>query len=358
MAVNTSEPEEPPQAGTRYDLRERRALVRQAMRFCLPEEMSIQLPGLGLFVLRPQVLEIEASPAWMADVCPSCEALSMECSDSAALLLIDRGAALNVVNAVLGYEVAAAAAPLSRIERGILQGALAALSVHLGLPPGVHLRTDGDQAALLDPITLEVSWRLRGGIGRAWVCASEEFLVKILTLKTPDRTPGQATVQVELACTRVPVSELAEAKEGDAVVFDGASAWLATEPWPVQIRRGKTVLPASLRPDGTLAIAGEDCYAACGSATKDERPAWRSSSDSAIGAAGKALCAEVTAEIGRLRGVALAEELLRTHASEGTPVLDRSDPILLRVDGIPWAEGEKIAIEGGLTVRITRRLAG
>jgi hypothetical protein len=244
----------------------------------------------------------------------------------------------------------AAAAPLSRIERGILQGVLMALSTHLCLPPEARLCADGRQASLLDPMPIAVSLRLRGVSGRAWVCASEDFLTKCLTLESPEL--AQAEVQVELACTSVPVSEMAAAKEGDAVVFDGATALSATAPWPVQIRRGKTAIPASLHPDGTLAIASE----AFDSAVKAERSSWRAPtlSDSGAGAAKKAFCVKMTAEIARLRRAALARIILGKNPLH----IDRSDPILLRVDETPWAEGEVVAIEGELAVRITRRLAG
>ena len=314
--------------------------------------MSIQLPGLGHLVLRAQVLESEATPAWIADVRQSCEEVSVVCAGGAALLLVDRGFALHAVNAILGCEFVAAAGPLSRIEHGILQGTLAALSAHLGLPPDVRLCADGCQAPLLGPIAIEVSLRLRGVTGRAWVCASEEFLTKSLTMQKPE--PAQATVRLELGCTRVPILELAEAKEGDVVVFDGVVALSATDPWPIRLIRGKAAIPASLRPDGTLAGAGGD-GAASGSATKDERPSWRAPaiSDSAAGTARNGRCADVTAEIGCVRGAALAGLLCNRPLGLG-----RSDPILLRVDETPWAEGEIVASEGDLAVRITRRLAG
>jgi len=348
--VNTGEPEEPQQAGPRHDVPEHRVLLRQVLRFCLPDEMSIDLPGLGMLVLRPHVLDVEATPAWIADVCQSCEEVSVKCASGAALLLIDRGTALSVVNALLGFEMVAAAAPLSRIERGILQGVLMALSTHLCLPPEARLCADGGQSSLKGPIPIAVSLRLRGVTGRAWVCASGDFLTKCLTLESP--ALAQAEFQVELACTSVLVSEMAAAKEGDAVVFDGATALSATTPWPVQIRRGKIAIPASLRPDGTLAIAS----GASDSAVKAERSSWRAPtiSDSATGATKKASCVEMTAEIARLRGAALARIILGKHPLD----IGRSSPVLLRVDETPWAEGEVAAIEGELAVRITRRLAG
>jgi hypothetical protein len=175
-------------------------------------------------------------------------------------------------------------------------------------------------------------------------------LTKCLTLESP--ALAQAEFQVELACTSVPVSEMAAAKEGDAVVFDGATALSATTAWPVQIRRRKIALPANLHPDGTLAIAS----GASDSAVKAERSSWRAPtlSDSAAGVAKKTSCVEITAEIARLRGATLARIILEKQPLDG----GRSDPILLRVDETPWAEGEVVAIEGDLAVRITRRLAG
>ena len=334
--------------------RERSALVRQAMRVCLPEEMKIQLPGLGFLVLRPAVVEIDA--ARIENVRRSGEAVLIECAGSMALLFVERGFALNTVNAILGYQPVTAAGPLSRIERGILQGALVALSAHLGLMLDVRLQVNESQASPSDAIVVEVSLGLRGVAGRAWLCASDEFLTKILTTRTP--SPGQSPVMIrlELGRTRVPVSELAAAREGDAVVFDGVAALPAADPWPVQIRRGEVVVPACLRPDGAVAFAGGDADdKVCGTATKDERSPARPPTRPDLAKAGAMtdFCVEIAAEIRRLQGEALAGLLCGTPLARG-----RGDAILLRVDDTPWAEGEIAAIDGDFAVRITRRLAG
>jgi flagellar motor switch/type III secretory pathway protein FliN len=72
----------------------------------------------------------------------------------------------------------------------------------------------------------------------------------------------------------------------------------------------------------------------------------------AAGGSKQGPCADVTAEIGGLRGVSLGALL-----GEVPLDLRRSDPILLRVDDVPWAEGELTAIDGALAVRITRMMA-
>ena len=340
------------QVGARLVSRQRRALVCRALRFWLPAERSIDLPGLGALHLRPGVLDLEATPTWIADVRRSCEEVAIDCAGNSALLFIDTGFALHAVNAILGCESLAAAGPLSRIERGILLGVLAALSTPLCLSPDVRLSENGNQSSPAHPMAVEISLGLRGVAGRAWLCASEEFLNQ--SIREPTRGASQAALRLELGCTGIVRSELAASGVGDAVVFDEAAALSATEPWPVHVRRDREGMPASLLVDGTLVLAsGDDDGSRSGVTTQAERFSLRPSLTFAVpGGSKQGPCADVTAEIGGLRGVPLGALL------GGVPLdLRRSDPILLRVDDVPWSEGELTAIDGALAVRITRMMA-
>jgi hypothetical protein len=257
------------------------------------------------------------------------------------------------VNAILGCEGLAAVGPLSRIERGILLGALAASSAHLCLSPDVRLSEAGNQLPPACPIAVEISLGLRGVAGRAWLCASEEFLNQ--NIRESVRGLSQAALRLELGCTAIVRSELAASGVGDAVVFDEVAALSATEPWPVHVRREREGMPASLLADGTLVLAsGDDDGSRSGVTTQAERSSRRPSVSCAVAAGGskQGPCADVTAEIGGLRGVPLGALL-----GEVPLDLRRSDPVLLRADDVLWAEGEITAIDGALAVRITRMLA-
>ena len=326
------------------------ALVRQLTGICLPEEIVIELPGLGEVVIRPTVLENDG--AWLQNLRHACEEALLECANSAAQFLVERGFALHTVNAILGHGPVIAAGSLSRIERGILHGALVALSERLGLLPTIRPQVQENWAPSSDSIVVEVSLGLRGVVGRAWVCASNAFLAKILTTQA-HHGPGQLQTRVflELGRTWLPVSELAAANEGDVVVFDGVAALASADPWPAHIRRGDVVVPVSLRADGVVAaaVSGNDAKDRR-STTKLEQGPVRSSTSLAPMRA--EACAEIAAELGRFRGAMLASLLCGKPLDGG-----RGDAILLRRSGTAWAEGELLAVDGELAVRITRKLA-
>ena len=325
------------------------AFVRQVMRVCTPEEIGFELPVLGHVVLRPTVLEDDG--AWLQELRHSCEEARFECADSAAHFLVERESALHIVNAILGHEPVIAVGSLSRIERGILQGVLMALSARLGLSFVIRLHTQESWVPNSDSIVVEVSMGLRGVVGRAWVCASHAFLAKLFT--TQAHRPGQAQTMatLELGRTWLSVSDVAAAREGDVVVFDGVAALPLAHPWPAHLRRGNLVLPVSLRDDGVVAAAASGGRARdLRSDTKSERrPARRSAS---LALAKADACAEVVAEIGRIQSATLALLLCGEPLDRG-----RVDTILLYRDGLSWAEGEILAVEGDFAVRITRKLA-
>jgi flagellar motor switch/type III secretory pathway protein FliN len=271
------------------------------------------------------------------------------------LLLVESAFALHTVNAILGCDPVAMVRTLSRIERGLLHGALAALSARLGLPPGVRVCAGEATTPTPDSLVIEVRLGLRDVLGRAWVCAPIEFLARMLTSLAPTMDTSQAQVALELGRTSLLVSELADADEGDVLVFDGVAALSEEEAWPVQIRRGKTLAPALLRPDGVFVVAGGVAQDGdLETITKVEGIAVRSGRRSGqLDETAAEPSVEVAAEIGRLQGAELAR-LLRGAA----PDIDRRHSLLLRRNGIAWAEGEILAAGDVLAVRIKRKLAG
>jgi hypothetical protein len=327
----------------RRNVRGRAALVRQVMRGCLPGELAIELPGLGELILRPVVSESDA--VWLWQSRRSCEVVPLECAGGEAHLLIERGFAMHSVNAMLGCAPVCAAGSLSRIERGLLHGILAVLSARLGLPLTVGVCSEERQAPGPDSVVVEFSVGLRGGAGRAWLCAPEEFMAQILAA-------SERLTCLELGRTRVPLSQLAEAKAGDVVVFDETAALPAADPWPICIRGRGAVVAASLRPDGILADVDADDL---GIVTRaDRRPARiPAQSDAAKPPpASTEPAAEISAELGRFHGPLLARLLCGAPLDGG-----RDRPILLRLADAPWAEGEIVAFDVALAARITRKLA-
>ena len=313
------------------EVRARSALVRQLVRGCLPRELTVNLAGIGELVLRSAVSEVDAGWLWKRR--RSCEVVSIECAGREALVLVERGFALHTVNALLGHVPLSAVGSLSRIERGLFHGLLAALSARLQLLSTVGVCADDRQAPDPDSIVIESSIELRGAAGRAWLCASAEFLAQILSTQASTSTKSSAMVCLELARTCVPVSQLAQATEGDVVVFDEVAALPAAAPWPVRLRCGGGAIPASLRPDGILVAAQSDPPKSLPPSTGTD--------------------AEVAAELGQFQRSSLAGLL------DGAPIgTGRSDSILLRLADVPWAEGEVIAFDDVFAVRITRKLAG
>jgi hypothetical protein len=332
---------------------QRLALARQVMRVCLPEETTIRVPGLGEVVFRPAVLDKDA--AWTANLRRSCEVVWAECAGTGAQLLLESGLALHLVNAILGFDPVAVARPLSRIERGLLHGALAALSAGLGIPPVVRVCAGEVPTPNPDSLVIEATLGLGKVLGRAWVCASIEFLAQMLTSQASTAEAATVQVALELGRTSLPPSELAGASAGDVVVFDGVAALSQEDAWPVQIRRGDAVAPALLRPDGVVVVAGDVALAGdTGTITKLEGSAVQSGRRSGqLGSVDESSNVEVAADMGQLRGAALATVLLGEP-----PRVGRSQPILLRWNGTAWAEGVLLAVDSALAVRIRRKVAG
>jgi len=328
----------------------RLGMVRQVLRLCLSGERVVTLPCLGDLILRPSVLDGDAD--WLANVRGvSWELTSIECAGLKATLEVERGFALHIVNTLTGCGAALASGPLSRIERGLLQGALAGLVARLHLPPEVRVSVEAP-APTRDALVIQVLLTLGVLSGRAWVCASTDFLLRYLEVESVSEGDDSRAVRLELGRTHVPCSDLNAVDSGDLVVFEEVRAFSMDGGWPVQLRRGDASVPASLSPEGALVLAravdSED-KSACATLVDGKG---RLGEVWPVGEKAGARD-EIVAELGCLQFPALVA-YLRGESMH----VERARRILLRRDGVAWAEGELLAFEGALAVRITRQSAG
>jgi hypothetical protein len=324
--------------------------LRQVTGIYLPQEKTVELTGLAAVILRPSLSK--KGSVDLSGIRPSCEEALIECAGSSALLLVERAFALDVVNAILGHGPAMLVRSLSRIERGLLHGLLAASCTRLGFSSSVRVGPQDRQLPMSESVVIEIGLELGQSVGHAWLDAPDELLANILTTQAMTPVRSSSGLRLELGRTRVPVAELAEAREGDAVVFDGVAALPAEDGWPIHICRGDSAIPATWLPDGVVVVEDADDRDR-GAATKVERRATRSllPSDPATADAGT----EVAAEVACPGGDTLAA-LLRGTPLDGGRWKGRCRSVLLRLAGAPWAEGEILAADGEFAVRITRKL--
>jgi flagellar motor switch/type III secretory pathway protein FliN len=174
----------------------------------------------------------------------------------------------------------------------------------------------------------------------------------------PGRVPPSRVsplLQIELARTTLDGAALAAAGPGDALVFEGCPAPPSSAPWPVAVRFGACLLPATLHPDGSLRRQGpltghESEVPMAPPEITDTQLIAALSEDAARALA--AAPVEIVAELGRItvRGdelVGLIEGGVLTLGGR------RPAHVQLRVGPRLWATGELVAIDDELAVRIT-----
>ncbi len=332
--------------------RRRKAVLRQVTRVFLPHESTVELTGLGAVLLRPSLLE--DGTVELSRIRPSCEEALIACVDTSALLLVEHPFALDAVNALLGCGQAPAPRSLSRIERGLLHGLLATLCTHLGLSSSVRVGAQDCPLLVSDSVIIEIALRMGQCAGRAWVFATDEFLANVLITQAMTPVGSSSVLRLELGRTRVPVAGLADAREGDAVVFDGVAALPVEGAWPIHLRRGDNATPASLLADGIVAVEDAD--------DRDDRTVTRverrathphSPFNPTLADAGTEIAAEIASLDGGTLGALLGGAPLDRGGRKGP-----CRSVLLRRADVPWAEGELLTVDGELAVRITRKLAG
>ncbi len=327
--------------------------LRLLLQLFLPEYHSIPIPRFGPLVVR--VTLADAVDAQTQAVWGECEALDLDGPGCPGQLLIDRSLALCWVHRVVGLAPPLTLGPLSRIERGIMEGVSAVVASYLGLDISLRLYSGTGPRAIPHPITLAFLVECDGLFGRAWLRASPELIEQIWA----SWARGTKTaLRMELARTDVPCSDLAGAGEGDLVVFEGTAPLSAGQPWPLRICMGARALPARLLPDGAIVVEGDQSAESRDSGLASSPL----SSPAAAGSRGEDLpCAAgvevvhdavVAVEIGNpeLQGKAL----LRLLQGEAL-CLPRTRDVHLTCREATWAEGIITEIDGALAVQITRR---
>lgn len=339
----------------------RLARARLLAQVYLPGPMTVSLPGLDALVVRSRVVASEAAQPWIQDTGRSCERVSLECSASSGALIVERGLALGLVSAVLGLPTPVVIRPLSRIERGILEGMIAALLSRLALAPAIRLIA-GDRAVTeLASFSIGISAEMRGLAGQALLCGTEEFFERAWAARGAALEAGKvlAALRVEVAHTRLSRSELDALSEGDAIVFEEFGALLPSDPWPVQVRLGEVVVPARAFPNGSITL--EDGFAA--HTSHDARTQFEVPAAGGVGLASElatqsregSVSVEITAELGTIRIEEADRAGLLRDLSFGTA---RPKQAHLMIGETSWAEGEILALEGEFAVQVTRKLAG
>ena len=332
-----------PGTGSARDPASRSAATRLVVRLCLPVETVIGLPVVGKVAIRTMLLDRNSRAPWLDGARLICAEVAIECAGQPGVMLIENRLAVGLVNALLGLSMPLLAGPLSRIERGVLEGTLATVLATLGLAPGVRLREEAPVPLPRGSLALAFSVGLRGESGRAWFVASDAFLEHVWALLGP----GRKTVVpwLELAATSVPDSEMAGAEPGDLVVFDEIAAWPLDEAWPARARWGEVVVPARWLADG-LVVSEESDVAnpAEDAVTRPERRSKAQSGPAMIAARGALVEVSAGLVCPSINGADFAPIIVR-----------RDEPVLVRADGCPFAHGEIAEVDGALAVRITRR---
>lgn len=318
----------------------RLALARFFAHACLPEAVTLEAGLLGRVTVRPRLLTLDHTVLAKAD---AYETVSLTGPSGHASLFVERRLALAMVNAVLGHPVPLANGPLSRIERGIFEGVLMGLCGGLGFAAGVQLGEDRNPPSTNVPLAIGASVSIHGLTGWAYLCGSDAFLAQAWALPSSAQARVLADLRLEVARTRVPPSEVKAADCGDAVVFDEVRPLSPTDPWEVLLYLGEAVVPAIAVADGSISVV--DAHAA-GPSTFD------GSGTAAVAAPVSG--AQITAELGPLQSSSGSPVSLLCGLSLGTR---RTDRIYLRLNGLPWAEGGMVTVDGQLAVGITKKLA-
>jgi type III secretion system YscQ/HrcQ family protein len=271
-------------------------------------------------------------------------------------LALDAALAGRVVAVALGAD-ARLGASLGRSgpgARGVVAGFLAGVLHAAGAPVTVSLApASPDDARGPGLVGVTIGVAAAGGTGWAVLEAPRAWLEDAVRLPADARELAATAVEfaVELARTMLSAGELAAVAPGDAVVFDGAAAVAPGAPWGVRIAAGEYEGDATVAPDGALTLAGG--FARAASRVAAEGAAVRSGrGDTTVLTS---LPVEIVAELARvkLRG----DEVVALGPGAVVPLGGvRRGPVVLRVAGQPWAEGELADVDGELAVRLTRLL--
>ena len=215
----------------------------------LPSELAVRWAGVGEITVRPRLSRRTSAAGQPGGSGRDQETVALDFGGEAARLFLEARLAVGIVNAVLGLGPPPFAGPLTRIERGVLMGALATLVAELGLTPVVGI---GGAPAPDDSWreVIEFSVGLGANLGHGWLTMSDGFLDRVGRAWVVNAVPLKP--RIELATTTVAQPDLVSAASGDQVVFDETAALPANEDWPVQARCGANQASAWWLPDGRL----------------------------------------------------------------------------------------------------------
>ena len=320
------------------------AAMRLIVQLCLPDKWEVKLPGIGDVLIRPRLLDPESGKVAGRGGSSAAEMVALECADQMGLLLLDRRLAAGLVNGVLGSGMPPFAGPLSRIERGVVEGVLATLLARFGLAPGIRLRERVIDKVPAAALVIACSVELRGEATWAWFAASAEFFGHAYA----HRAPGRPTIVpwLELAATSVPGSEMAGARPGDRIVFDETAAFVPEGDWPARVGWADKSVLARWLADGV--VVAEDGWPGVTRGDLATRPERRSDPDSTSASASGGVSVNVCAGI--VCG-AMDPSVCRPL------VVARGAPVLLRAGRRAWAYGDLAELDGAFAVTITRMLA-
>jgi hypothetical protein len=188
---------------------------------------------------------------------------------------------------------------------------------------------------------LEISVGLAGETGRAWLVASDTSLERLWT--TREAGGDEAAPWLEVARTRVPEHELAQAEVGDTIVFDEMAAHTPAAAWPVRVLWQGRALAAWWLADGVVGLAEE---AAPEAQTQSEpRQAARPPR-----AAGRAVAlVEASAGVDIVAGA---------QSGHAPLIVSRGQPVGLKVGGHSFGRGNITQHEGAFAVVITQKASG
>ena len=326
----------PPSASAGRDPSVRTSATYLILQLLLPSEISVHLPLLGEVVLRPRLHAPSSAGTCLDGGQPMGEAFLLASADQVGRLLIESRLAANLVNGILGLPVPPFGGRLTRIERGVLVGVLAALLAERNLAPSVGIREAEGAVADSESFVLGFSIRLRGGSGQAWLVASGEFLATVWAILAEGGEPR--TPWLELAATTIEDSEMIGAAPGDLVVFSETAALPELREWPVKVHNGTNSVSGRWLADG-LVVAGEKSVAS---------EAATCSGRGAIPPASSAT---------RLAVVATVPCRNAGSTTFGPLFATRGDPVVLKAGDRLLAYGEVTECDGAFAVLITQRPA-
>lgn len=320
------------------------------LQLCPPAETVVGLSGVGEVAFRTNLLERQACTAWWEDGQAYGESVALEYAGQTGVLLMEDRLALALVNAVLGVGMPPICGPLSRIERGILEGIVMAVLAKLSPTGTIRVRSGAGTVVAAAPpagsfgVELLVRWRGEGW--RACLLASDELLEQLWGMR--EARGAELQPWLELASTKVPRAQIAKAEPGDMVVFDETTALPPSGAWPVSVRWRSHAISARWLSDGLVVVAENGSGAQTAEAAT--HPDHRVAADSRA----------TVAAIGDVSVEMSAGVLCPAVGASRRPslVVRRGVPLLLRTGTSPWAYGELAEYSGAFAVSITRKLAG